>query len=355
MKNHFFNITTLIVVLSSHLLAQKVDLDRYNFICGAMYVLPSEPLPEDFKTYNVKVSSGGTVGFSRNTIDDEINLGGWRRVGDREKAHLTFNLRIDNLIINKSDITERKEEKKDSKGVVTVKFFYCINYQYNLNAFFKVNDYTGKIYPLPLLLTTNPNGVFKTEEFPSNLAAMNYKKDNANALRDRFTNELVSKLTNDISRASTMRWGLSITSSNDHFWLMDSRKHQEQDSMQIMAKFMKSLFPIYRETMLTSEFEEMMQPFIVYLKNLPNKYKTDEKGDKKLRYSAYYNLAKLYWYLDNPDMSDKYASLLIRNDYDTNDGGGFIKDNARLRETFKKAKINKRHLNFDTSTFEGPK
>ena len=342
------------MTVSSNLLAQKVDLDRYSFLCGGMYVLPTEPLPEDFKTYNVRVTSGGTAGLSRNTIEDEINLGGWRRISEREKAHLTFNLRINNLIISKSDITERKEEKKDSKGaLVSTKFFYRINYQYSLDASYKINDFTGKSYSLPLIIGLI--GTFATEEFPTSTAALNYKNDNASSLRDKFTNELATKFTNDISKSATAKWGLSVAPANDHFWMMDSKKHPEHDSMQVMAKFMKSQFPIYRASMTTTEFEEMMQPFIIYMKNLPNKYKTDEKGDKKLRYSAYYNLAKLYWYLDNPDTSDKYASLLIRNDYDTGDGESFIKDNARLREMFKKAKIYKRHLVFDTSTFEGPK
>jgi hypothetical protein len=353
MKKLFLFTIVMSTIVFNHVSAQKVDLDKYRFSIGSMYTLPNDPLPEDYKTFNAKATIGKSIELDENTIENKFNIGGWNRLENTAKAHLSIAVSLGNLIIDKSEIKESKSESKDKAGKVTVSYSYTVTYQYSMGANYKITDYNGKSYSCGSYL--KPSGSFNSDNFSTYSAASNYKNDNNFALRDRFTNELIDRYINQINRDMTSKWGLSTVGSNDHFWLMDSKKHPEQDSMQIYAKFIKEKMPIFTANMVASEFIEVMSPFIGYLERLPSRYKTDEKNDKKLRYSSYYNLAKLYWYLDDVDKSDAYADLLIKNDYDKDDGEDIKKDNVKLRAIFSKAKINKRHLSFDTSTFMGPK
>ncbi len=344
-----------ILVAYSPLSAQKVDLDKYYFNCAGMYNLPNDPLPEDFKTFNVNPKIARTVRLTADDAADRIEINGWRRMAFDEKAHITIDVNFENLIISKTEITERKEDQKDKAGkIIGTKVFYRAVMQYNMTTSHSVKDYTGKVYKTNTF--NNPSGSHTSDEYSSYAAASSYISINKESLKDKFTNELINKFSNNLSYDLTNKWGIRpVKGVNDHLWLMDSKKHTEQDSMQMMAKLMKEKFAEYREGTLVSEFQEMIAPFIGYLERLPARYKGDEKNDKKLRYSAYYNLAKLYWYMDNPDKSDKYADLLIKNDYDPGDGEDLKKNNTILRTIFQKSKINKRHLVFDTSTFVEPK
>lgn len=355
MKKQFL----LLVAISicSSLMAQKVDLDRYHFRGFQYYILPTAPLADDFKTYNVKITSPGSIrnSFPDDQVESKIKINGWKVVSKDEKAHITIKVNLSPLVITKSEVSERKEEIKDKDGKVTgTKYYYRAIFVYNIEGSnVSCEDYKG------VKVNLNPSfsrsSSFSSDEFGTYAAARDYLSNNRDNLRDKFINDLVSGICYATTNAATSAWGLTEHSSSDHFWLMDSKKHAEQDSMQLMAKFMKEEFSkmTYAET--NEAFQSRITPFINYLKNLPNKYKSDEKNDKKLRYSAYYNLAKVAYYLDNPTDMKKYAGLLEKNDYDPKDAKDIIKDAESLEASFKKARINTRHLSFDSNSFEQPK
>lgn len=74
-------------------------------------------------------------------------------------------------------------------------------------------------------------------------------------------------------------------------------------------------------------FEAEIKEAISYFEFLPKKYTEDEKAHRKIRYSAYFNLAKIYSLLDNPAKSNEYCQKLIDNDYDKQDGVSMMKEN----------------------------
>ncbi len=74
-----------------------------------------------------------------------------------------------------------------------------------------------------------------------------------------------------------------------------------------------------------------------------------------MRYASYYNKAKLYLYLDDPDAAIQEAEGLIKNDYDVKDGKKIIETAKKLKELFNKKKVNTRHFSFDLNKVEGIK
>jgi hypothetical protein len=347
----------IFVCLIGALYAQKVDLDRYSF-SGTYWQLPGNPLPEAFKTYKVVVSSTGSSKsvISNQELIDKVNFGGWRKMEAAEKAHVTVNITVRPMTITGSEIAERKEESKDKDGKVTgVKYFYKVNYKYEMDVAMTAARYDEPTKQLYTGYTAGQSGVFSSAEFGSRSAAYDYKENNGASLRDQFLTEMINTACSKINVAFCNNYGLTEVTVTDHFWLMDSKKHPEQDSMQLMAKFMKTTMKAYTARVLSKEFKESVLPFTRYMQNLPLKYKTDEKADKKMRYAAYYNLAKLALYWENMAECEAFADMLIKNDYDPKDGEGFKKDTKKMKEIYTKAKIDSQHLSFDASTFEPPK
>jgi hypothetical protein len=348
----------ILLMLSNPLWAQKVDLDRYSYSCSnCYYTLPSDPLAEDFKTYNVKANIVGSARsvFPADQVENAIEINGWKALAKNEKAHISINVEVKPFTFLKTEVVDRKEETKDKDGKITgTKYFYAAVLSYEMPITYTVKDYTGKDYAFFSLTGNNANS-FKSSEYSSGAAAREYISNNRDNLRDKFINEILTESCKKATYAITLRWGLTESSQNSMMWLMDSKKHPEQDSMQIMAKFMKAEINKMTLSEKNVDFESRMKPFADYMNSLLNRYKTDEKADKKMRYAAYYNLAELYKLADNPEMMKKYAALLEKNDYDAKDAKFIIKEADALAKSFELNKVKTRHLSFDTESFAGPK
>ena len=76
---------------------------------------------------------------------------------------------------------------------------------------------------------------------------------------------------------------------------------------------------------------------------MKTKYKGDDKRNRKLRYSAYYNLSTIYYYLDKPEKAREEAEGLIKNEFDEKDGEKLVEYANIMADAMKLAKTNTRH------------
>jgi hypothetical protein len=93
---------------------------------------------------------------------------------------------------------------------------------------------------------------------------------------------------------------------------------------------------------------------IDYFEKIKKKYSSTKKHDRKIRYASYFNLAVLYYYLDDPQAMMKEANGLELNDYDAKDAKGFVQTATWLKNIFQQTNIYTRHFNIDPSRFKGP-
>jgi opacity protein-like surface antigen len=111
------------VAAMSALTAQKIDLDRV-YVAHQYRDLPSTPLDSTWRTYNVRVEVPSTISgaMSASSIEDRINLQGWKKVYGGGHAQITIN--FDDLMFDGQKIENRKEEIKNKEGVVTATNYY---------------------------------------------------------------------------------------------------------------------------------------------------------------------------------------------------------------------------------------
>lgn len=141
---------------------------------------------------------------------------------------------------------------------------------------------------------------------------------------------------------------------DDFLWIMDSKKHPENDGMKkAWANFKEAMALMNEKDELTTVKEKMI-PTIQYFDSLKTRVTGTGKNDKKLRYSAFYCLAKIYLLLDNPDAAIKEAEKLIANGYDPDDGTSLITKAQVLKFSFEKNKLNTRHFPIDISKYSAP-
>ena len=102
------------------------------------------------------------------------------------------------------------------------------------------------------------------------------------------------------------------------------------------------------------KIKQKMQPVIDYFEKLKKEYATSDKEDRKMRYSSYYNLAKIYIYLDEPEKAMTEADALAMNGYDEKDGKMLHQVAALLADKLRKNNANTRHFAVNVNDYTSP-
>ena len=354
MKNYFTIALFISFIATIH--AQKVDLDKWYYTHTYRH-LPSKPLSAEFTTYSVRIDAPSSIrnNFSMEQFMNMVNLEGWKRA-DRS-GHLEIRLMFDDLIIERSEVKERYDVKKDKDNKeIGRTYYYWGEVTYSFAASGSVTSFDGKpIRPLSTLSSRSYKKTYKTSEYSKYSDASQYINNNRDQLRDQLTRSSVQETVQPYVYTLNDEYAFPIRKESDYVWIIDSKKHPESEPATEAIKQIKALMPQVRGNEPLTETLSQLKPTLDYLESVIKKYKGTEKADKKLRYSSYYSLSKLYLALDQPDLAIKYANDLAANDYDIGDAKSLIKDAQAVKAQMTLNKMTSRHFPIDVSKFEEPK
>lgn len=356
--------------------AQKVDLDRYSFNVSYQQ-LPKEFVPLEQRTYGTKVTVGSSIRSYADeaTLYDRIKLYGWKKVESSPTVGLDMNL--ESFSFKDANLKSETTEQKDKDGKVTGRTTsYWVLATYEARGFSRIN---GPITPkkpsekevleqkkkeeaksnnrflASVTINKEPevtNGLninhsnFSTYSTESNTSSSVVNSAFQNKKEAIYTDQLKSFVDGSVARVNNnlnFYYGFSPIQKNDYLWILNSKDHPEYQTQQEAIQAVKELFKTMKADQPIIELENNLSPLIDYLQSLKTKYKGDDKRNKKMRYSAYFNLSKIYYYLDKPEKAIEEAEALIKNEYDEKDGETLIKMANELADAMKIAKTNTRH------------
>ena len=355
--------------------AQKVDLDHFYFDVNYQ-ILPQEFVPIEKRTFSTNVRLGGTVQtiFSAPDINNKLNIFGWKKVD--ENATVSVDLNLEDFIETGATTETRVEEDKDKGGnVIARRVYYYVLSRYTTRGYANVKGPTTLV-PLSnkeiesekakeAAASTNrflKNVAIKKEAaivngFYMNLSSnLDYKspestdsnkplKDfylNKNAVREQMLRSFVENSKNSVINRINYTYGFVPRFEKQDLWILDA-KSEEGIAQTEAIKAVRTLFSTMKADEPIDELRSNMQPLIDYFNSLKTKYTEDNKPGRKMRYSAYYNLAIIYLILDEPEKTILEAEKLILNDYDKSDGKGLINQANELIATFNNSKLRSRH------------
>ncbi len=326
--------------------AQSVNLDRFP-ISPTFRQLPKNPLGFDYKTYSVRTELGKFIStmYDKEIIANKINLGGFNYTEENPDLNLHFT--CEDIAILKTEIKNRVEENKDKNGNVTSRnTLYWFELEYTLLAKYNlIDNKKGGITLVKADLDTRNNKyVYKSEETSSYKSAKEAYELNKENVVKNIVNAKFDNYIEAINNYLTHNYGYPEITTYDILWIVGSKKHPEYAQYNEVAKKIAEAIKKMNGSEPVDTIKEELKPSIEYLKGLPEKYTSNDKLGRKMRYSAYFNLATIYFYLDELDEVVKYANLIISNDYDTNDGKIFNNKVEELKKLFEKNNINTRHF-----------
>lgn len=355
--------------------AQKVDLDRFYFPV-TYQLLPKEPVPFEKRTYSSRVKLGGAIQMyaSPAAVNDKLNIIGWKKVDENGTVDIEFNL--EDFVEKGASPAMRAEEQKDKDGrVISRKEYYYVVSKYTTRGYAKIK---GPIGGAPLSekqaeaekakqtavasnrflknavvkkdttanegynLNFNGDLEFKTKEFTDSQSAVKDFNINKTAYRDKMLRDFADNSVAYFNSNINSTYGFKPKSDNEILWILDAKSDEGKTQIEAIQA-VKALFTTMKADEPINDLKSNMEPLIEYFDSIKTKYTEDNKPSRKMRYSAYYNLAIIYLMLDQPEKAIAESEKLIANDYDKSDGKAMIEKANKLIASFKAAKTNTTH------------
>lgn len=345
----------LLLLVPIGIAAQKtVDLDKFGFAVEYR-TLPTIKIDSSYRTYSVEVESTKLMSSFRTELNPErsVLIEGWRKLG--RDGHLQIKLVLDDLLPESFSTKERVENIKDKNGVITgTKTLYSQEVTYTFAASVIVSDYKGVHIMDRVLSDRASKKTYRSPEFPIRAVAEGYFALNSLKVTNDLYRINVNQATENLSYQLTNDFGYNAVTVNDFMWIIDSRKHPEYAAHRKAFQQMNSiLFGMNADTPVEN-VREQMKPVIAYFESIKKKYSSTSKHDRKIRYASFFNLAVLYYYLDDPKNMMLQANGLVLNDFDAKDGKAFEQSALRLKNQFQTSNIYTRHFPININTFKGP-
>lgn len=333
---------------------QRVDLDRFNFT-ASYRDFPDDPLPSEYKTYNVRIEAAPSLGlgYSAANLENLINIEGLKKVSGT--GHITIIAMLDDIVVEKTETKERVQITKDKQNVEIRKSFFSTEMAYSFSARATVYDYKGNTVISNYILFERENKrTYNTPEFSNPVDAANNFNNKILETKSNLAKQLVNGAVSNLNSYLNSNYGYSIQKVNDIFWVLNNKKHPEYGEQQKAWNNFKNAIVLMNPDEPLDKVKEKLKPVIAYYDKVKTIYTGSDKEARKLRYASYYNLAKIYLYLDDPAAAMREADALAMNDYDESDGRNLRAVAENLDEQLKKNNASTRHFPVVISSFQPP-
>lgn len=349
MRNGYFIqliFMALATLASASLAAQKLDIDKKQVVTSLM-ALPEKNIDTAFHTFSYQFNGdyilgnwGIDLGTAKKTY---FKLTGYESLDNGGDLHLEATLSPIRFL--ESKVESRTVKSKDKAGRETSQTYYKCVVTYESDFTWSMRDkdrrdLIGRSIGLYRAVTkkyTCPEKNTYKEAYEA------YDNNRHQINRDIAVNEIQTFL-GEMSKDMNRMFGYRPDKDKFNLWIVDSKNHPEEEGFSKHFESVKAIFGAMSPYELKATDLEALRPSIEYYQSIPGKYKADEKADIKLRYAAYFNLANIHLFLDDPEKAMEYANLLIQNDYDKGDGKDFLKDAEKLRLLLFERKLPGRRL-----------
>ncbi len=372
---------TSIIILPAN--GQKVDIDNHWAYVSCVE-LPVNYVPVSDRTFSIKLT--GDPAFITQDKSDIINIYGWSKVDRRSSMDVKVN--ISGFFAGSPEISRRLEEKKDKDGKAISKTTYFKMSLSNTgrgdmkvfgnkdemnrsgkpkeekkiikkqneeasNPFLKNVDtrddgsYSGDINSdKALAYTENLDFTFsyQTREYLTLDEAQKEYAANAQIQIKNHENQYRNEFPGRVIKFLNNLYGYKPVKYNVRFKRIDTENHPEFTMFDNATKAIKTIFAKMRYNRPETQIEKDLAPVIDYFEVLTKKYTRNDKHEKNLRGAAYYNLARIYQYLDQHDKVIEIGDAIIATGHDENEGRDFIKESLEIKRKLDFHQMKSRHI-----------
>jgi len=306
---------TLLVAISfiftQDLSAQKIKDQRISFEYTR---LPSNPLDPTFTTYSSVVygSDSGleNLGYDRNAMAEKyFTLGGFKRVGQGGHFRISCYVGYPSVISSKTYDYKDTVKKGEEKVKVTR---YKKEITYRAPVRYKVEDYQGNV------ITSGSMNEVKKFTFgkgatSSSALSKKWYNERSGVMNGRYKTAVKNSMS---SASGTIRalYGYSRKKATAQIEMLGKKDKMSEEFMSAYET-VKAGFAGMKANEKPDKVKEAVRPAIEFYMSEKNKWSASDKKERKVRSACVYNLATIFYWLDEVDESRKYVNECIEIDY----------------------------------------
>jgi hypothetical protein len=310
--------------LTSYARTPRVSNKHYSY---ETLKLSQLALPKE-RSYSVNLITAPDYQNRAFYYENNIQIPGWIK---SKSATYEINIKLFPVNYLTPVLSSRCEFIKDTTGIIVdTNWFYKTIYNAKASASIEIIDEKNNI------VYSNPLAVYCFEtsgkEFRTLYEANRQVKYETINLQHLFLDAAIQYFTAQSNKNLDVLLGFYPIRKNNELLIVRNKKHSEYENMQ---KFWNSFNiksdGINANTNL-SAFESTLKDEINYLKEIEIRYNGNKKADKKMRYIAYLNLAKIYNVLEMPDKEIYFAQKIRNNDFKKYNAPYIIADAQQMKK-----------------------
>ena len=320
--------------------SNALDLDRETIKVSYMD-LPEQPIvnPEDRK-YSVFYNSGYKSDEFQRIIEDNFHINGFTRYDSNATIHIDF--QFEDLNVTNTEVLEDERHVKDVDGKSYIECFYIPVLTYDTSAKVFINYANGESN---IHNFGSKNNNFKGPETYSTSEANIALTSELYQVVFEEQNQFIIETTTAMQAILNDLHGYKAVDKSDYLLILDSKRYQEYKDYKRYYELSNRLFKQMTPFDSIDSIKTEMQPILDFLNGIPEKYQEKKKAHIKMRYASYYNMAKIYYYLEDFEKSIDYYEKVIENDYHEGQSKRNIKEINKLKDLLTVNQVSTRHLN----------
>ncbi len=330
---------TLIFLLTFSLQSSALDLDRED-ISVSYLQLPTHPMVNiKDRTYSVLYNSAYFEQEFQDIVENNFHIEGFQRL--YSNATLLVDFQFDEIEVLSTEVLEKNRRVKDAEGKNHLEYYYIpiLKYKTHAQVYLSYANGQTKTYKFG-----SRSKKYTGEERYSTSEANRVLSNDLHRITHDLFNQFVLDTVTDMDEKLSKKHGYQVMDTTDYLLILDSKRYPEYKDYKRYYSLANRLFKQMSPFENLQPIKNEMQVVINFLERIPENYTSTKKDNVKMRYASAYNLAKIYYYLDDLDQAIYYYQKVIENDYHEGQSKRNIKDIEKLKDLFSVNQVTSRHF-----------
>lgn len=319
--------------------------------------LPSQKLPDDFKTYSVRVygSAIRNAGLNSSSLAKSIKMDGFKRLDGMGKnfGHLRISVYTGYVRTGQAEFKSKTKVNKDKKtGKETKTYTYWYEVPFESNGSYKIVDPDGTY----LAQADVPyNKVMKTRAYSKRAdLTKNYRKL-IQGLRKSASKDAVTAVLNSARFAAVNQFDFNHAVDTRNLYFLKKYKTADQfdqyweETKAAFGKLKKD-----RSADAITTLKKELEPALAFWKSEGDFNPQGDKKQKKVYKAANYNLALASYFLGDLETAQQHAQMVLDSEGKSRRAKRLLKDVEDLKKKMNLHGVASMHYIRDLSDAAAP-
>ncbi len=295
-------------------LAQLVTVGHES-VSVEYYRIPDDPLDPSFTTYSAEVEmrSGELLrtGLTEATLENEyLSLAGYDKLFDRGDVHIEATIGDFNVYGERRGTQQTKSKDKDGKEVVKTQHY--IELRYSQPMAIRVSDKKGKTLIDEYIYHLTDDQTWRSTNYSSFSDVDRYWRSSRTFKLAELQKNRIQQGMKVIKDLINNRLGYPLINENERIEKIGRKKHPLYAGYASAAETVKKAFKLMDADKSLDEVKSSVEPAIIFYKKEDAGCKAVDKDGIKLKHIGLYNLALIYFYLEDFEKAKFYAQSIYK-------------------------------------------